>query len=159
MAELVLISLILFPLVAAYLLKSNTSLVFLSICAGVVLINFTSSDAVRLLKELNYSTPDGDLLSLAFISVPLVLTLFLTARSAPHKAKFLLHAIPALGAGALLTLTVVPLLSGSFQADFGNSPIWTNLHKIQAWVVGAGALASLLMLWFGGFKRYRSHHK
>ena len=135
--------------------KSNAALAFFSLCASEILILYTVSDATQLLNELSYTAPDADILNLAILLLPLLLTLLLTRATVHATGKMLLNVVPALCAGGLLALLAAPLLSGSVQADFGSSEIWLNLQKIQAWVIGIGALSSLLLIWFGGLKRYR----
>ena len=157
MADILLGTMILGPLLLTYLLKSNAALAFFSLCASEILILYTVNDATQLFDQLNYKAPASDLLNLGILFVPLILTLLLTRRSVRSGGKFLMHTVPALCAGALLALLAVPLLSGTVQADFGSSQIWTSLQKIQAWVIGAGALSSLLLIWFGGLKRYGKH--
>lgn len=157
MADILLGAMILGPLLLTYLLKSNAALAFFSLCASEILILYTVNDASQLFDQLSYTAPSSDLLNLGILFIPLILTLLLTRRSVMSGGKFLMHALPALCAGALLALLAAPLLSGTIQADFSNSQIWTNLIRIQAWVIGAGALSSLLLIWFGGLKRYSKH--
>lgn len=155
MADGLLIALILMPLALCYLLKSNAALVFLSLCASEVLITFTVSDATRLLNNFNFKAPDTDVISLGIVVVLMLLTMFFTHR----PGKFLTQAGPALAAGVLLAIMAVPLLSGTVQADFASSQVWTNLQKIQAWVVGIGVFWSFGLIWLESKKPRGKHHK
>jgi hypothetical protein len=141
------------PLVLTYLLKSNAALGFLVLCAGFVLSTSVIGDLKNLLSQLNLSTTSSTI-GIALLSLPLVITLLLTRGSAGKGFKFWLQLAAALCTGGLLALSVGPILGSSSQFDVTGSSFWNNLQKIQSIVIGAGALVSLLLIWFTGLKRH-----
>ena len=157
MAEILLAVLVFGPLGLTFLIKSNAALGFLVLCAGFVLSTSVIGDLKHLLSQLNLSTTSSTI-GLIFLVVPLVLTLLLTRGSAGKGFKFWLQLAAALAAGGLLALSVGPVLASSSQFDVTTSGFWTSLQKIQSEIIGLGALISLLLIWFGGLKRY-AHHK
>lgn len=142
------------PLVLTFLLKSNAALGFLVLCAGFVASTSVIGDLKHLLSQLNLSTTSSTI-SILLLTVPLVLTLLLTRKSASKGFKFWLQLVTALCAGGLLALSVAPILSSSSQFDVTTSSFWISLQKTQAAIIGIGALFSLLLIWFTGLKHSR----
>lgn len=155
MADAVLASLVFAPIVLTYFLKSNAALSFLALCVGFVLSTSVVGDLKHLLSETNLSVTN-DTLGIALITVPFLPTILLS-RSAHKKGMFfLLQLIAALACGGLLVLSVGPLLSDT-QANVFGSSFWTQLQKVQAPIIGAGALVSLMLIWAGNLKRPKKH--
>lgn len=146
--------LVLGPPALTYFLKSNAALGFLTVCVSFVLSTSVIGDLKNLLSQLNLSTTSSTI-SIAILILPLVLTMFLTRRSAGSGFKFVLQLIAALCAGGLLALSVGPVLTSYTQFNVTGSKFWSDLVKIQSIVIGAGATASLLLIWFKGLKRSR----
>ncbi len=156
MSDFLLGVMILGPLVLTFLLKSNAALGFLVLCAGFVLSTSVIGDLKHLLSQLNLSTTSSTI-GVVLLTVPLILTLLLTRRSAGRGIKFWLQLVAALAAGGLLALSVGPILGSSSQFDVTTSSFWPNLQKIQSEIIGIGALVSLLLIWFGGIKHFKKH--
>lgn len=156
MAEILLAVMIFGPLGLTFLLKSNAALGFLVLCAGFVLSTSVIGDLEHLLSQLNLSTTSSTI-GIILLTVPLVLTLFVTRGSAGRGIKFWLQLTAALCGGGLLALSVGPILGSSSQFDVTTSSFWTNLQKIQSEIIGIGALVSLLLIWFGGLRRFGKH--
>lgn len=156
MAEILLAVLIFGPLALTFFLKSNAALGFLVLCAGFVLSTSVIGDLKHLLSQLNLSTTSSTI-GIILLTVPLILTLLATRGSAGRGIKFWLQLTSALCGGGLLALSVGPILSSSSQFDVTTSSFWTNLQKIQSEIIGTGALISLLLIWFGGFRRFGKH--
>jgi len=152
MPDIVLAILVFGPLVITYFLKSNAALSFLALCVGFVLSTSVIGDLKHLLSETNLSVTN-DTLGVILLLAPLLLTLLLTRKSHEKGLIFIIHLITALAAGGLLALSIGPLLSSSSQFDVTSSSAWNDLVKIQASVIGVGALLSLLLVWLG-----TSHH-
>lgn len=159
MTDVILGALILAPVVLTLILKSNAALGFLALCAGFVLSTSAVGDLKQLLNEMDLSVTETTL-ALAFIALPLLVTLLLVRGSAKRGIQFILQLLVALAAGGLLALSIAPLLGHSSEFDLRTSKIWENIQSIQAGVIGIGALLSLVLIWVGGFSHSRKkHHK
>ena len=156
MADVLLGAMILVPPLLTYFLKSNAALGFLTVCLSFVLSTSVIGDLENLLSQLNLSTTSS-VISIVLLVLPLVLTLLLTRGSAGKGFKFGLQLICAASAGGLLALSVGPVLASSTEFDVTASSFWDQLIKVQSIVIGAGALASLLLIWFHGLKGFRKH--
>jgi len=156
MAEVLLGVMIFGPLGLTFLLKSNAALGFLVLCADFVLSTSVIGDLRHLLSQLNLSTASSTI-GIILLTVPLVITLLATRGSAGKGIKFWLQLAAALCGGGLLALSVGPILSSSSQFDVTTSSFWTSMQKIQSEVIGIGALISLLLIWFGGLRRFGKH--
>lgn len=155
MADIVLASLVLGPVVITYFLKSNAALGFLALCVGFVLSTSVIGDLKHLLSETNLSVTN-DTLAVVLVLGPYLITLLL-ARKAAHKgvASFL-QLLAALAGGGLLALTVGPLLNSS-NVNVYDSSFWEQLQNYQAAIIGIGALVSLIPVWSGGFRHSKKH--
>jgi hypothetical protein len=151
MAEALLALMILGPLVLTYFWKSNAALGFLTVCVSFVLSTSVIGDLKNLLSQLNLST-SASTVSLVILILPLLLTMFLTRRTAGSGFKFGLQLVAAICAGGLLALAVGPVLGSSTNYDVTTSSFWSQLLKIQSIVIGAGAVSSLLLIWFNHTK-------
>lgn len=156
MADVMLGLLVLGPLVLTYFLKSNAALGFLTVCVSFVLSTSVIGDLENLLSQLNLSTTSSTV-SIAILTLPLVLTMLLTRKSAGKGVKFGLQLVAAACAGGLLALSVGPVLGSSTEFDVTESGFWSQLLKIQSIVIGAGAISSLLLIWFHGLKSKGKH--
>ncbi len=157
MENLILGALVFVPLLFTYFWKSNAGVAFLSLCAGFTLSSFVAWDIQNLLKTLNFGWVSQDAISFALLSLPLALSLLLVRASHSKgllKPKFLLQIIAALGTGAFFAVQAQKYLNVS-----SNSGIWHSLERAQPLAIGAGAAASLLLTWLGGFSRHSRHHR
>jgi len=157
MLDVFLIVLILLPAILAYLLKSNASLAFLSLCGGFALITLSSSDIQHLVGKTKITSLTSNNVDLALLAVPLLFSLLFTYRSVTAKNRRLLQTIPALCAGALLAIVAGPMFSDALQMNFSDSQSWKYLQDSQAYIVGAGLLSSLVLSWSHGSKHQKKH--
>ena len=160
MAEVILVLLIAVPFLITLLFESNAALAFLALCTGFTAATYASGSTQQWLDHLSSS---GQLLSVnavnvIFITVPLAVTLLLTRKHRPRK-QFYLELVPALACGGLLAVAVAPLLSDWINVDFTTVSFWKQLQDNAGLIVGFGALASLLMVWFSHGKKHSKKHK
>lgn len=155
MADIVLAVLILAPIVLTYILKSNAALGFLALCAGFVLSTSVIGDLKHLLSETNLSVT-SDTLAAGIITLPFLITLLLCRHKGGKGPLLYAQLLAALAGGALLALSIGPLLA-STQFNVLDSSFWTQLQKTQAAVIGAGGLLSLILVWLGGSKHAKKH--
>lgn len=159
MADFLLAFMIFAPLVLTFFLKSNGAYLFLSVCAGFVLVTYTANSLKSLLDSLGLTTLNSDNLGLILLLAPPVITLLLGRKAFHGPSKIVLYLIPALCAGGLLALTAAPLMANTAGVSLGDSKFWSELQEIEAGIVGAGALFSLVIVWFGGVSRLGKKHK
>lgn len=157
MATAILFALVFGPAAVVWLLRANGALSFLSLAAGYVIFNFSSNDISSLFGQLHTSVKSSSV-SLAILLLPPTLTLFFTHHGIA-RAKRLLHIAPALACGGLLALVSVPLLTDSVSGNFYSSSLWNDLVRYQSSIVGLGALASFLLIWFDAFQKSKSKKK
>ncbi len=158
MVNLWLVVLLVTPILLTYFLKSNAALSYLALCAGFVLLSLTTNDLQKLLDHSNLVRVSTDLLGLILLISPPLLTLLFTHKSIKGQSNILIQLVPALFMGALLALIAVPLLNESVRSNFTGSSLWSELQKIQPWVIGIGTVISLALVWsesFHGFHKRR----
>jgi len=145
--EIVLIALFAAPVLVLMLLRTNATLVFLSLCLGYVVMQFLGNEARSFadlfMPQASLSTNVMELVLLLFPAVFTTLFMMRTQRG----AKLVFNVLPAVATGFLVMLLVVPLLSPGIGHAIMALSLWHQLTRVQALVIGAGALVSLLFLW------------
>jgi hypothetical protein len=159
MSAVLLAVLVFLPPVLAYLLKSNAALAFLALCGGFTAITLSGSDIEQLFGKTKITSLTSNDVDLILLLAPLLLTLLLTFRAVASKRLRFAHIIPALCAGALLAIVAGPMLSDVANSDISQLTAWKDLQNAQSYIVGAGLLTSLLLIWAGGFTHAKSHKK
>lgn len=159
MADALLATLILLPAVLTFFLKSNAALGFLALCGGFAAITLSGSDIEHLVGQTKLTSLTSNSVDLVLLLAPLLLTLLLTLKAAASKNQALMQIVPALCAGGLLAVVAAPMFSDSLNIDITTSPFWKDLQNIESYIVGAGLLSSLLLVWAGGLGHAKSHAK
>jgi hypothetical protein len=96
---------------------------------------------------------------LILLLVPLLLTLLFTFRAITAQKLRFAQLVPALCAGGLLAIVAGPMLNDVVNSDIAQLTTWKDLQKAESWIVGAGLLSSLFLLWTSGFMHAKSHGK
>jgi hypothetical protein len=153
MTPLITLALIIFaPVLILMLLRINAVLVFLSICLGDVLVQFVAPDTKSMIKLFGGSSSHTVVMltnniDVVLLLLPVVLTAVFMIRTVHGSARLLLNLLPALGAGLLATLLVVPLLPPGLHHNIVDSSLWTDVARAQNLIVGSSSLICLLVLW------------
>lgn len=156
MTDILLAAMVFGPLAIGLLLKSNAAMGFLALAVGSVVVTYGGSDISSTIKQIGLGPYSTSAVELVLLITPLVITLLLTRKAVAKRSKYQFQAVAALAAGGLLALAAVPLLTDTMQISFASSQAWIDLQKIQATVVGVGALCSLLLIWFTSKKHSKS---
>lgn len=151
--DVVLLLLIAGPALILMLLRSNASLVFLSTCLGLALIQLVGGDAGDFASMFLPAVSDNSL-KLGLLLLPVILTTIFMIKTV-HGGKLAFNLLPALGTGFLLTLLIVPLLPGGESHALEAAQSWHLVGQLQSLVIGISALLCLLFLWS---QRPKSQH-
>lgn len=164
MTALVLIGAILAaPVLFLTILRVNATLVFLSLCLGVVLVQFVGEEAAN---TVGIFMSDGrtnlSLVSLFLLFLPAGFTTVFMIRTVRGRFKQFLNFLISLSVASLILLLAEPYLADSLHASLVATPVWDYLQKLQVLVVALGAIFSLLFLWLQRPKHHedgKKHHK
>lgn len=159
MSQALLAVLILLPVVLTYLLKSNAAQGFLALCGGFAVITLSGSDIEHLFGKTKITSLTSNDVDLILLLAPLLLTLLFTFRAVTAQKLRFAQLLPALCAGGLLAVVAGPMLSDVVNGDISKLATWKDLQTAESWIVGAGLLTSLLLLWSSGFVNAKSHGK
>lgn len=151
--------LILLPAALTFLLKSNAAIAFLALCGGFAATTLSGSDIDHLVGQTKITSLTSNNVDLALLLLPLLLTLLLTLRSNTSKSSRYFSLVPALCAGGLLAAVAGPMFNDVLQTSVTDSAFWKQLKDAQSYIVGAGLLVSLLLVWASGFSHGKSHKK
>jgi zinc transporter ZupT len=147
---IVLAALVLVPLLAILVLRVNGAIAFMSLCLGSVLVTYTSTDVDGVLTSMSTGSTRltvNQWSQLGLLVVPLLLTMLFT-RGSVKGSKKVTNVLPALAAGLLTALLVVPLLPANLQHQIHDQTIWAQLNNAQTAVILGGAAFSLMFLLF-----------
>lgn len=158
MQNIALVIAIVVPVALILLLRTNAAVVFLSLCAGALLVQFAGNEAGLVGSALgNNSDVLNQYFKLALLLLPVVLSaIFL--RKTMSGPKGVLNIVPALAVGIVGVLLAVPLLPEAPQNTITALNGWTMLEQSKEFVVVLGALASLMVLWLT-HPRHHGRHK
>jgi len=141
------IGLLLLPVVLIVLLRVNAAFVFLSLCLGDVLVQFTGNDAVSIFTgaSINAQLPTSTI-KLLLLLLPAVLTVLFMVKTVKSKQKYF-NILPAAGTGVLTALFVVPQLPPGLSHAILDSNTWSQIQTYQSGLVAISTLICLLFLW------------
>lgn len=147
--NIVLIAALAIPLAALVLLRVNAAMVFLSLCLGDVLVAHVAQEQDSLISFLTPHTGSisASTVQLAILLLPAILTAAIMAFSVHGRMRVIFNVLPAAGAAFLGVLLAIPLLTPGTKFNFEGSPLWSQLSRAQAMIIGASAFISLVFLW------------
>lgn len=136
------------PIVFMAVLRVNAAIVFLSLCLGSVLVQFAGNDAgsfVNLFSSSKSASSYGA--SIVLLLLPAVFTMIVMIGTVRGKFRTLLNLLPAAAVGVVGLLLAEPLFSSGLRGAVAGTQAWHNLQQLQALLVGASTIVSLLFLW------------
>lgn len=163
--ETILAAIVLVPVIVLMILRVNAALVFLSLCLGDVLVQFTANDASSFLTTFSGShtvtsvTTSNSNVKILLLLLPVVLTTIFMIRTVQGSTRLMLNILPAAGVGLLGALLVVPLLPPGAAHNIIGSSLWDQAQKAQTLIVGASAIVCLFVLWLQRPKAGKHHRK
>lgn len=132
--------------VALFMLRTHTALVFLALCAGSVLVQTTGADLGLVASSLSSGlTVSTDVVRIIALFVPVVVCAVML-RGFLSRSKSFFGLIPGIATAMLGTGLLVPLLSKSVQASIGGTDTWSLLEQYQEFVVALGLTVSIFMI-------------
>ncbi len=136
------------PVLLLTVLRVNAMMVFLSLCLGVVLVQFVGEEAASTVGIIaSDGSTNPSLVSLFLLFAPAVFTTVFMIRTVHGKFKQLLNFLISIAVGSLVLLLAEPLLAAELQSSITATPVWDYMQKLQTLVVSLGAIFSLLFLW------------
>lgn len=156
--ELLLALIAAIPIVMIVLLRSNAAIVYLSLCAGVVLQNLFGADAHLILDAImpRASSVYGQALDIVLVTLPAALASIMLRKKA-KGLRFVLGIIPAICAGLLVVLSIVNFISPLTRDAIYDSTAWRNLNEFRGLVALLGVVSSIALL--KPSKKHEEGHK
>lgn len=144
--ELLATALLVAPIALLLILRTNATLVFLSLCLGFTVKTLLGGD-IRSFAETFFPQVGADTIQLLLLLLPALLTALFLMRSVKGVPRLILNVIPAIAVGCLAAILVIPLLPADLSHAITSLALWKQLVRVQPLVVGGGAVVSLLFLW------------
>ncbi len=144
---IILISLLVVPVLIIMLFRSNAAIVFLALCAGIVLQQFMGANATLVLQA---AVPHSSIIYQKILTLTLLLLPALVAivrlRKKVTGLRLVLNILPALLTAAVMAIVIVPVLSDITRQNVMHTRLWSILDGANDLLVGGGVLLSMLLL-------------
>lgn len=157
---LILAGIVLVPLFLISFFRSNSMVVFMSLCLGSVLATYATPDIAFFLTEifgLDQLTV-SQWSKLIVLVTPPALAIIFTMRSVSGSRRFI-NVLPALATGPLFALLAVPLLPADLQKNLMHASLWHTLDNLQTAILLGGAFFSLMFLFITSHRPAKSDEK
>lgn len=159
MQNIALIAAIIIPAALLIVLRTNASIVFLSLCAGSLLVRFASNEANLVGAALgNQSAIVSQYFELALLLLPALMSAILLAKTVKGP-KAIFNLMPAIAVGVVGVLLTVPLLPEGPQNAITSLEGWTIIDQSKEFIVIVGVVVSLAVLWFTQPRGHGKHKK
>ncbi len=144
-AQIILYSILAFPLILGLALRVSTSHLFFSLMAGELLARYFAHDVEKIAEQSmrQNSLPLGEL---ALIILPMVITAVLLRDTIP-KSKVILHIIPLAITGIVLSAFILPILPTSLQNQIATDRVGDYLLDLNRVIIGGVVILQLVSLW------------
>jgi hypothetical protein len=138
------------------LMRTNTAVVFLAVCAGSVLLNAAGKDTDILTHSFGSgsSTPNN-IVQAGLVLLPGIVSAILLIKRIP-KRKLFLAVVPAVCATIVGLTLVYPFLTSSFQSTLTKSKGWSLIAQYYELIVALGIVSSLFTIAFTIFKPHKN---
>lgn len=143
--QIILYSILAFPLILGFALRVSTSHLFFSLMAGELLARYFGHDIDKI-AEQNMSQTSLPLGELALIITPMLITAVLLRDTLP-KNRLILHLIPLAITGVVLSAFVLPILPDSLQNQISTGRVGAYLLDLNRIIVGGVVVLQLISLW------------
>ncbi len=158
MQNIALLLAIIVPVALLILLRTNAAIVFLSLCAGYLLVNFVGDEAGLVGSMVgNNSLVVSQYFKVALLLLPALLSAIILTKSM-RGPKGLLNVLPAIAVGLVGVLLAVPLLPSTPQHAISSVSGWAMLNDYKQLVIIASVVVSLVILWFARPSVHKKHH-
>ncbi len=142
-------------------IRTNTAVVFLSVCAGSVLLGAMGKNTDILAQSFTIGPPVSvNAVQAGLVLLPGIISALVLMKRVP-KSKLLFAIVPAV-CSVIVGLTLVyPFLTGSFQQTLIASKGWSLIAQYYELIVAAGILSSLftILLTMPGQHKEDKHNK
>ena len=146
------------PLALTLVFRVSAVFLFLSVVAGNLLAVHLTDDASLAASMVIRGQHTALITKFALLLLPVALTILFMRKTIPgHKLP--LHVLPLAGVSVSLGVLVLPLLDGSLQQKIFEAPYGAMLRNSQDVVLGATAVAVLLLMWLTESKPFGKHKK
>jgi len=121
-------------------------MLFTSVAVGDLLMRYMGENATLVVAGA-YRGANADIIAkLGLLLIPVVLTLFFGHNSL-SKAKTVLHLVPIIATGIVLSLLILTQMPNGFQNSVYNSKYGSQIKENQDLAIATAGVASLVVAW------------
>ena len=154
-----LIALITLVTVLLILIRTNTGVVFLAVCAGSVLLAAAGKDTDLLANSIGPGMRvSSNIIEAIVVLLPGIVSAIMLRKRVSHTKMFV-AVVPAFCAAVVGLTLVYPFLSGSFQMTLSASKGWSLVAQYYELVVVIGIITSLITIALTTPKHHKDGHK
>jgi hypothetical protein len=146
MIEYVVLALVAAVVLLMLVLRTNTAISFLALCAGSVLLMSSGTNSALIASSLTSGLDSSaNAVRIVLLCVPLVVCMIML-RGHLKKSQLPFAFLPAVATALLAVIFVSPELSDSTEVALTNTTTWSLLLQYQEAVVVVGLVSSLILL-------------
>ncbi len=159
MVEYILLASMAAVVVLLIILRTNTAVCFLALCAGTVLLSSSGANTSLIATSLTSGvSSSANVARIALLFAPLLATALLL-RNHLYKSMLPLALVPAIATAFLSVIFIAPELSESAERAVVETDTWRLLVHNQEAIVVFGLAVSILMLAMTVKKPHDKHKK
>ncbi len=159
MTEYILLASMAAVVVLLVILRTNTAICFLALCAGTVLLASSGANTSLIASSLTSGvSSSANIARIALLFAPL-LAAALLLRNHLHKSLLPLAVVPAIATAFLGAIFIAPELSSGAESTIVNTETWRLLVHNQEAIVVFGLAVSILMIAMTVKKPHDKHKK
>lgn len=148
MIPIILIVSLVLPVLLLLILRTNTAVVFFSLCAGSVLVNYGGNTVITFANSF-FAQGSGIIdsyLQIGLLFLPALVSTILLRKSF-KSPKLVIFALPAFAVSLTGLLLVVPLLPGGIQHNVMVTEVWKQVDSYRDLIIITAFVVSLAVLW------------
>lgn len=150
--------LVLAPVLLAFILRVNAILLFFSVMAGTMLVQFMGDDATLVLGVFVRGEAASMYAQMLLLLLPVGVTLFF-GRKSLTASKLLLNLPAILLGGLVLGVVAMPLLTSALELQLAGTQPGSMLRNMQDNIVGFAVLLNLILMWVTFRHKSEGKHK
>lgn len=141
------------------ILRTNTAICFLALCAGSVLLDSSGHNMSLIASSLTSGiSTSTNIIQIVLLFAP-VFVLAVLMRKQVKKSLVPLGFVPAVCTALLAVIFVAPLLSDGLEGTILTTDTWEVLMQYQELIVGMGLVTSVIMIALTVRKPEEKHKK
>jgi hypothetical protein len=157
-AQIILWSILAFPLILGFIFRVGAPHLFFSLMAGELLARYFGHDVEKIAAE-NISNQATERYGEIILVVAAMLLTAFFMRGTVSKSKLVLHVIPLAITGVIMAAFLLPLLPEGLQNQIGDTFVGGWILNLNRAIIGVVVVVQLISLWLFNRSENKKKHE